>query len=265
MYYLKLLEQEAIQNKYTEWYRLLCEKAKTRTTNRKDAKKILNYVEAHHIYPVSFNNSYKTDKNNIVLLSAKEHFIAHLLLMKMFVDDRQAKMGYALLQFGRNKENFTLTSKQFEFVRKLYSNSRIGVKRKPFSKEWKDNIAKSARKNYENGVSGINFDRAGSGNGMFGKTHSETTRKKMAKKKQGLYDGSSNPMFGKTHSEGIKQAQSERAKGTVWINNGLESKKMKLENAQQFLANGWNRGRAMDHRASEKYLLALLDKEKPIE
>jgi hypothetical protein len=131
--------------------------------------------------------------------------------------------------------------------------------------EYRQMKSEKGKRNYELGISGINFDRSGSGNGMFGKTHSEDARKKMAEKKQGLYGGSSNPMFGKRHSDEVRKKQSELIKGRIWVRNGMQSKQIPLEQLDTYLNEGWNRGRAMDHRASEKYLLALLDKEKPVE
>lgn len=42
------------------------------------------YVERHHIKPKSLFPELRNDPDNLVILSAREHFVAHLLLAKMF-------------------------------------------------------------------------------------------------------------------------------------------------------------------------------------
>lgn len=73
-------------NKYTKWYIALIE-------SRKFQEKEKFKTEKHHIFPVSIFGNNK----HIVNLTYKEHFIAHLLLWKMFKEDNIAyyKMTYA--------------------------------------------------------------------------------------------------------------------------------------------------------------------------
>jgi hypothetical protein len=52
---------------------------KSRPQNR-----ALGYAERHHILPRSLYPEFETDPTNIVVLTAKEHYIAHLLLYKTF-------------------------------------------------------------------------------------------------------------------------------------------------------------------------------------
>lgn len=42
------------------------------------------YVERHHIKPKSLFPELRNDPDNLVILSARERFVAHLLLAKMF-------------------------------------------------------------------------------------------------------------------------------------------------------------------------------------
>lgn len=75
-----------LQNKYTRWYYNIIQRAKTR--------EISGYIERHHIIPKSLggNNS----KDNLVDLTAREHFICHWLLTKMVSGVSKQKMVYAL-------------------------------------------------------------------------------------------------------------------------------------------------------------------------
>ena len=83
-----------LSNKYTEWYNRIISSAKTRGFELKlDATRVLGYVEQHHILPASLGGSKK--KDNLVFLTAREHFICHWLLTKMCSGQYKIKMAYA--------------------------------------------------------------------------------------------------------------------------------------------------------------------------
>lgn len=74
-------------NKYHTWYNNIIDRAKSRT--------ISGYKENHHIIPRSLGGNNTSD--NIVALTAKEHYIVHLLLPYMVIDPvHQRKMWGAL-------------------------------------------------------------------------------------------------------------------------------------------------------------------------
>lgn len=52
--------------------------------SRKLSDKMSEYVEKHHILPKSLYPAYEHDPANLICLTAKEHYIAHLLLYKSF-------------------------------------------------------------------------------------------------------------------------------------------------------------------------------------
>ena len=108
-----------INNKYTRWY-----------FNIVDQKRILPkeiYTENHHIIPKSLGGD--NSKANLARLTAKEHYICHLLLIKMINDKLlKRKMQFALNSFRRtsknNQERIRLNSRQYEFIRKQVSQAR---------------------------------------------------------------------------------------------------------------------------------------------
>ena len=60
----------------------------------------------------------------------------------------------------------------------------------------------------------------GEDNSMYGKHHSEESRKKMREAQKGKRTGKDNPFYGKTHSEETRKKWSEARKEMRWYNNG---------------------------------------------
>ena len=85
--YLDLLTSISIPNKYTKWYRNIISLSILRSN-------LNGYVEKHHILPRSLGGT--DDKSNLAILSAREHFMCHLLLTKMLTGINKQKMWYAL-------------------------------------------------------------------------------------------------------------------------------------------------------------------------
>ena len=103
-------------NKYTTWYTAITDRAQTR--------KLEGYTERHHVIPKSLNGT--DDKANLVDLTAREHFICHWLLTKMYTGEAKSKMIYALNGMKRNGK-FTqryetlVTSRVYENLKKEFS------------------------------------------------------------------------------------------------------------------------------------------------
>ena len=106
-----------INNKYTTWYNSLINKAKDRT--------ITGYTEKHHIVPSSLGGT--NDNNNIVKLTAREHFVCHLLLTKMTTGNARYKMNFALHMLS-NANNigdgrYIPSSRMYDLARRLYKEA----------------------------------------------------------------------------------------------------------------------------------------------
>jgi hypothetical protein len=108
-----------IDNKYTHWYYDIISNAQNQNrTKLKKSDTAYVYYELHHIIPKCLKGS--NDSKNLVLLTAKEHFICHLLLTKMSQNkEHKIKMYYALSKMKRKNKNQqrTLTSAQFEMCK----------------------------------------------------------------------------------------------------------------------------------------------------
>ena len=98
---------------YQKIYNTLTEsKQKERGT-----KKRVGY-ELHHIIPASLGGS--NDESNLVLLTYREHYIAHWLLTKIYKNE--PKMHYGFLCMLRDPHgNRKLTSRMIETIKSNYS------------------------------------------------------------------------------------------------------------------------------------------------
>ncbi len=75
------------------------------------------YIEKHHIVPRSFGGS--DDPSNLVALTARAHFICHLLLVKMHTGEKRQKMAYALYMLA-NVGKHKATSRQYSMSRQAF-------------------------------------------------------------------------------------------------------------------------------------------------
>lgn len=114
-------------------------------TNAKNRKKIYGYSEKHHIIPKSlFKSKYceiifkkyyinikeSNDKANLVKLTLREHYICHLLLVRIFENNKNCniKMLYAS-NFITNRIN---NNRVYEWQKKeLYDHLKKTMTGKP--------------------------------------------------------------------------------------------------------------------------------------
>jgi hypothetical protein len=104
-----------LQNKYTRWYYSIITNASTRTATPS------SYKERHHIIPRCLGGN--NESNNLVDLTAREHFICHLLLTKMVDKTVRSKMTYALWTMA-NLENKNQAGKRYKVSSRIYQQIR---------------------------------------------------------------------------------------------------------------------------------------------
>lgn len=95
-----------LNNKYYTIYNRIVERAKGRT--------LIGYIEKHHILPKSLGGS--NDSVNLVRLTAREHFIAHLCLVRCTTGAAHKKMCYAAWQIA-NRISGKANSRIYEALR----------------------------------------------------------------------------------------------------------------------------------------------------
>ena len=108
---------------YQKIYNQLLERGKVRNfTNRKEI-----YFEKHHIIPKSLGG--KNDKINLVNLTAREHFLAHWLLHRIYPTNKSLSYAFYRCMKGVSKQrNFTPSSRVYEEARIDLSLLLKGVK-----------------------------------------------------------------------------------------------------------------------------------------
>jgi len=147
-----------LDNKYSKWYMKLVSK---------DCND--DYVERHHILPKSLYPEYAKCKWNIVKLSARKHFIAHILLYKMFEHNTKGygTMLKATRMMGRHStDNRYMNSRLYETAKikcskyvsetqrwseehkKNISEKLKGIVRSPLSEEHKQKIRDGKKANH---------------------------------------------------------------------------------------------------------------------
>ena len=184
-------------NKYTRWYYDIVNRAKTRTLLAD------TYYEKHHIIPRSLKG--KNNKDNLVKLTAREHFICHWLLTKMVTGKEKKKMAYAckMMMHSHNKgqQRYRVTSKIYE---SLKQNLNIILKDREFTDEWRAKLKVAARNRADNeNVQSTQIRR----DTMIKVNKSRKGEKRLATtgSKNHFYGkgffGTDNPFYGKHHSE----------------------------------------------------------------
>lgn len=101
-------------NKYVKWYSNIIENAKKRTNFCHK-----NY-EKHHILPRSMGGS--DEKENIVQLTLREHFVCHRLLTKFTIGEDKHKMICAVNRMMISKK-YNVNSRVYENVRSSFIES----------------------------------------------------------------------------------------------------------------------------------------------
>jgi len=120
------------------------------------------YVEKHHILPKCAGGLNNIE--NLVKLTAREHYLAHWLLHKIYPDNLGLICAIQFMVNGHQKEHLNISSREFERIKikrsELLSKRMSGENHPRYGKKNSDytNLKiKEGRKNYfENGGREIN-------------------------------------------------------------------------------------------------------------
>lgn len=170
----------------------------------------------------------------MVKLTAREHYIAHLLLAKIH-NTFGLYSAVIYMQSGR------FENRNFKFNSRLYQKMREEMGKKSSERMKGKFLGKKLSEEHKQKISDANI---GCKNGMFGKTHSEEARRKISEARKGknfhlgwkpneeqrlkisekaknrLSDKTNHPMYGKQQSDETKRKISGANKGRIPWNKG---------------------------------------------
>lgn len=105
----------------------------------------IGYSESHHIIPRCMGGL--DDMSNLVRLTAREHFICHLLLVKIYKDTQYyygLVKAFFMMMVSNDVQNRHTTSKQYEKLKIAFGeamrNSQIGEGNSQYGTRWITNI-----------------------------------------------------------------------------------------------------------------------------
>lgn len=255
-------------NKYLKYYNKLIESRRCLARYRGDG----NYYDSHHIIPKSLGGA--NSKLNLILLTHREHFIAHLLLVRIVQDCDVYRMVNAIRRFKKKVS----TSREFALLRNTIARYSIGNLNPSYGKIWVHNI-QTLEISYvyqdefarlgENFKKGLPYQRGGHhGRIIINNSIIEsyikkedlskflengwiqgrlapcdvTHMRKMSSRRHTVEKDAehSSRMSGKNH---FNYGKPSFVKGRIWINNNLISKMIAPDLLNNYINQGWVKGR----------------------
>ena len=239
------------ESKYTRWYYAIIEKRRVDESHE--------HSEVHHIIPRSLGGTDEPD--NLVRLSYHDHAWCHWLLTKMTSGNDLAKMRYAfnMMNVGGEHMGRVLDSKivrayakNREELIKLHSEFMKG--REPWNKgkklegeQYKGGRKNKGKKHTPEAIEKRINSMKLNGNDK----RDDETKKKMSDWQKGVPKGPmsneekmkrSNTLSGKKKKEGHGNKVSAAVSGNISINKDGVEKKVKQNDLQSWLDQGWQKG-----------------------
>ena len=195
------------------------------------------YCEVHHIVPRSLGGS--NDKENLISLTARQHYIAHWILARA-LGGSAARAFFMMSNFGKygkvNSTTYAIARKEYSG---LVSEQMIGRIMPPTSDETKEKQSKAklgkrlsaehienvrqaqiGRKLSNEWKANVSKGKRGKSNGRLGCVVSEETKKRIGDAQRGEL----NHMAGRKHSletrERMRIAHMKRKQYLKWIEEG---------------------------------------------
>lgn len=167
------------------------------------------YTETHHIIPKCMGGT--DDKDNLVRLTAREHYLAHALLFKHYKTSKLAHAWFSMLRWDKNQKRY-FTSSQHEKAKLAHINA-------------------------------LKQTMTGENNHFHGKTHSKETRKLISEKNKEWYKNNKKSdevlknwvekVASKPASEKQKQTLSKLSKNKIMLKNVNTGECVKIDKSRK--------------------------------
>jgi len=122
---------------YLQIYSDIIENARleSRKKLKRDNKNYV-YYERHHILPRALDGGDK--KENLVLLTGKEHFICHKLLFEIFPEEKSMSSAFFIMVFSKKRNRgYKIGAREYERIKKLFSEKQTGKGNHMFGRTFK--------------------------------------------------------------------------------------------------------------------------------
>ena len=227
-----------LNNKYTNYYFKMINKGFKYKPNN-------GYYERHHIIPKSIGGS--DSSSNLIYLTARQHFLCHLLLLKMTTGIEKKSMAFAY--FGMRRSNSKKVGGRYDLL-----NSKLYEKYKT--------LATKEISGENNPFYGKGYLLKGRNNPMYGKPcYYNMTKEEKQNWKNNISKatlGEKNPFYGKKHNNKVKQNLKMLRVQPIKV--FFKNNKVKTFNEYGDLGDYLNMSRALGSKLCKQNNLHLLNK-----
>ena len=191
-------------SKYSRWYFNIIHSAKLMPPT--------GVLEKHHIIPKSLGGN--NDKNNLVKLTPKQHFICHRLLVKMTTGIARQKMVYAFWIMSNKKRSHVVSSDSYASAKKLIQDT---MSSRYISDEFRQKCSKRMK-----GKKMLPNTKEALLNAITGKERTDVTKQKIKESLTGWYKNNTNTRVGQKRTDEQKKRISD-AKKISWQKKQLQA------------------------------------------
>lgn len=215
--------------------------------NRRILGKPVGYSENHHIIPESFGGS--NDSSNMIRLTAKEHFIIHRLLSKIYPNSGMVHAIYKMACVDKHWGSYKVTSRTYDYLRaqhaKRVSEDSEAARKKSESlkgrKQTEEHIKKRAESRKNNNSSWLSEEtkrKIGESNkGKDGTWKGKTLPEDMIKKRNATRHLNNNYKQSEETKKKISDTQKGRKLGPKSEENIAKQRKTYLVNSEIVVTN----------------------------
>lgn len=182
------------------------------------------YYERHHIIPKCLGGD--NSKENLVLLTAKEHFLAHKLLVEIYPENSKIFWAFHRMFFSDSNRKIKINSREYLRLKilssinlsKLHKGKVINQKQIEFLKKRNKGSGNPmfGKISYNRGKTFSTEVRNKVSQSLKGRKFTEEHKKNISICKKGVNIGVNNPNFGNRMSEESKKRISEKNKGNKY-------------------------------------------------